>query len=366
MDPRFNRLADLLLDYSLEVKEGQTILVRSPIVAEPLIQALVAGAARRGVHLLTQLMVEDHQYLSLTNATDDLLDKMSKVELSLWRQIDGLISISASTNPRELSKVDPAKMARRAVSTKPLYKIIDKRESEGKFKWVIAPFPTPAMAGDAEMSLTEYADFALGACACNKANPVNHWRKVRDQQQKIVKVFNKAKKLHIIGKETDLTMSVAGRTWVNCCGDRNMPDGEVFTSPVENSVEGHIYFDYPACYRGVEVHGVRLTLEKGKVVKATAEKGEDYLLQMLDMDKGARFVGEIAIGTNFNIKQFSKSILFDEKIGGTMHMAVGRSIPESGGQNPSSLHWDMIKGMRDGGRWELDGKVVYRNGKFKI
>ncbi len=366
MDQRIQKLADLLLDYCVELKEGQTALVNTTTLAEPIVKALIAGAAKRGAYLIPLLKVEDSQYLFYDNATEELLDNLGPVDKLLFENADAMIAILANHNSKELTRVEPSKIARTNKSRRILHEILNEREMKGEFKWVVAPFPVSPMAADAEMSLEEFTEFVYRACACDSDDPAAHWRKIHDEQELIVKQFDGSKKLHIVGKDTDLTMSVDGRKWINCDGKRNMPDGEIFTSPVEDSAEGTIYFDYPASYRGVEVEGVRLWLEGGKVVKATAEKGEAYLLKLLDTDEGSRLVGEIAIGTNFNVQSPTKSILFDEKIGGSMHMAVGMSIPEAGGKNMSGLHWDLIKDMRDGGRWELDGKVVYENGEFKI
>jgi len=366
MDLRVKRLSDLILDYSIEIKEGQTVVVSTTAGAEELVQELSAGCAARGAWLLTLLRVEDGQYLFFRNARDNLLDAVSPVELKIFETVDALVSIMCNANSRELSRVDPQKIARHGRGRAPIYEIFDRREKEGSFKWTIAPYPVSAMASDAEMSLTEYSDFVFKACGCNENDPTAFWRAVHAEQEKIVQRFNGSRELHITGPETDLRMSVAGRSWVNCSGKYNMPDGEIFTSPVEDSANGRIYFDYPAFYRGVEVKGVRLTLKDGRVTEAGAEKGEDYLLKLLDTDANSRFLGEIAIGTNFNITSPTKSILFDEKIGGSMHMAVGRSIPETGGKNMSALHWDLIKDLRDGGRWQLDGQTVYENGKFTI
>ncbi len=366
MDFRYEKLARLLLDYSLNVKEGQTVMVNAATVAEPLVQALQKATAERGVYLLPIMRPEDGQYLFYKHAKDNLLDVTFPVMKQLFETVDAMIGIHSTANPRELSRIEPTRIARHRKATAAFYEIIARREKEGAFSWVAAPFPTSAMAGDAEMSLGEYTDFVLKACGCDEDDPTAYWKKVHGEHARIIEAFGRAKTLHITGKETDLTMSVEGRTWINCDGKNNMPDGEIFTSPVEDSAEGTIYFDVPCSYNGVEVEGVRLRLEKGKVVDASAEKREEYLLKMLDVDEGARFVGEIAIGTNYHIQQPSKSILFDEKIGGTMHMAVGLSIPEAGGRNKSGLHWDMIKRMEDGGRWRLDGRTVYENGRFTV
>jgi aminopeptidase len=227
-------------------------------------------------------------------------------------------------------------------------------------------FPTLANAQEAGMSLSEYQDFVYGAGHVDAPDPIKHWKKVAREQARLVKILNRVDRLRVRAEGTDLTMRVKGRKWINCAGTQNFPDGEIFTSPIENTAEGYIRFTYPACYMGREVEDVRLELEKGKVVKQSAAKNWDFLKAMLDMDRAARYVGEFAIGTNYDIKRFSKNTLFDEKIGGTCHLAVGASIPETGGKNHSALHWDMVCDLKKGGRIEADGKVIYRNGKFTI
>jgi aminopeptidase len=235
---------------------------------------------------------------------------------------------------------------------------------EGAFRTVGTQFPTNANAQDAEMSLREYEDFVYGACLPDMDDPVGYWHRFSGWQEKIVKWLKGKEKVHVIGPETDLRLSIAGRGFINCDGRRNMPDGEVFTSPVEDSVEGQVYFSYPAIYQGREVTGVRLWLENGRVVKATAEKSEDFLLQTLDTDEGSRYVGEFAIGTNEGITRFTRSILFDEKINGSFHMALGRGFPGAGGKNESAIHWDMVCDLRDGGEIWVDDELLYKDGRL--
>ena len=192
------------------------------------------------------------------------------------------------------------------------------------------------------------------------------WKGIHRKQARLCRYLNKVRKLRIVKEGTDISMLVGGRTWANSDGKNNMPSGEIFTGPIEDSVEGKIAFTFPACYGGREVHDVRLTFKKGKVVKATASKGQEFLHSTLDTDKGARFVGEIAVGTNYSVKQFTKNTLFDEKIGGTIHMAVGSSYPKTGGLNKSAIHWDMVADMREGGKIYADGKIIYKDGKFTL
>jgi len=247
-----------------------------------------------------------------------------------------------------------------------IMRIYAQRAAAGELRWVGTLFPTNAHAQDAEMSLSEYEDFVYGACLPDMDDPVGYWRRFSAWQQRIVDWLEGKERVRVVGPETALRLSITDRVFINCDGRLNMPDGEVFTGPVEDSVEGHVYFSYPAIYQGREVAGIRLWFESGKVVKASAEKNEDFLLQMLDTDEGARYVGEFAIGTNKGITHFTRQILFDEKINSSFHMALGRSYPQTGGKNESTIHWDMICDMRTGGEIWVDDELLYKDGQFVI
>jgi aminopeptidase len=240
------------------------------------------------------------------------------------------------------------------------------RAAEGKLDWVICDFPTNALAQEGKMSLYDYEQFLFKSCYLHLDDPVAKWIEIGEQQEKLANYLTNTSKIRIKGDRTDITFSTAGRKWINCCGHNNFPDGEVFTSPAENSAEGGIYFDFPAIYRGNEAQGIYLELKEGKVILAKAEKGEEFFLNMINQDEGARFVGEIAVGTNEMIQEVTGNILFDEKIGGSIHMALGSSYLETGGKNQSGLHWDLIKNMKDGGKIFADDKLIYENGKFLI
>jgi aminopeptidase len=264
-----------------------------------------------------------------------------------------------------LTNTDPAKQALLSSANQPIMSRFMERAGKDEIRWTATMLPTQAYAQDAEMSLLEFEDFVFRACLLDRDDPVAAWREIERKQQKMVDLLNTKKKLRVQAPNgTDLTMSIEGRRWINCYGEKNFPDGEVFTGPVEDSVEGTIVFDFPAVYMGRECEGVRLRFEKGRVVEATAEKGQDFLLKMLDQDEGARYVGEFAIGCNKGITRFTKNLLFDEKIGGTVHLAVGAGYPESGSKNKSGLHWDMVCDLRNGGRITTDGEIIYENGKF--
>jgi aminopeptidase len=276
------------------------------------------------------------------------------------------ISVMADVNTKALSNVNPERMALRSRAYREMNQQFLERAARGEARWTLTLFPTQAHAQDAEMSLSEYEDFVYNACMPDPKDPVGYWQKVSARQEKIIAWLKGKQKVHVIGPQTDLHLSIAGRTFINCDCKENVPDGEIFTGPVENSLEGQVYFSYPTLFGGRQVDGVRLWFEQGKVVKASAEKNEDFLLKTLDIDEGSRYVGEFAIGTNEGIQRFTGEILFDEKIGGSFHMALGQGYPESGSQNQSGLHWDMICDLRSGGEIWVDGELLYKNGKFVI
>jgi len=365
-DPRYTKLADVLVSYSVGVEKGDLVAIQGAALAEPLLLEVYRKVLEAGAHPYLRTHLPGASEIFLKTAKKKQLDFVNPIAMFEIENIDKVISIWADRNTKSLANVDPTTQARRSAATAPLFKKWMEREAAGELLWVGTQFPCNASAQDAEMSLDEYEDFVLSACLVDKKDPIRAWKRISRKQAKIVKRLNGTKKVRVVTKGTDITMSVRGRTWVNCDGQANMPDGEIFTGPVEDSVNGTISFSYPAFYSGREALGVKLTFKNGKVTRAKADKGEDFLHAMLDSDEGARRVGEFAIGTNYAVQQFTRNTLFDEKIGGTIHMAVGASIPESGGVNESGIHWDMVTDMRDGGKIYADGKIVYRDGEFKL
>jgi len=366
MDPRVKRLAETLIHYSIKLKKGQLIRIQGEATAMPLIKAVYEEAVKVGAHPYTMIRIPDNEETMLKHGSDAQLKYISPVKKVESRKIDAMVAIWGTENTKYLSGADPKRQALSRRSQGPLVKTMFKRIADKSLSWVGTQFPTLADAQEANMSLSEYEDFVYKAGHVDRPNPVKHWKKVAKDQARLIKILNRFDRFHFQAKDTDLKMRLKGRKWINCAGTENFPDGEIFSSPLESTVEGHIRFSFPACYMGREVEDVRLELKKGKVVKESAAKNEDFLKAMLDTDKGSRFVGEIAIGTNYDIKRFSKNILFDEKLGGTCHMALGASILEAGGKNHSALHWDMICDMKKDARITADGKVIYRNGKFTI
>ena len=365
-DPRYEKLAKVLVQYCLDVKKNDLVLIRGEVPAAPLITEVYRETLLAGGHPFTRVALPDGAPIFYASAKKHQLEFVSPIAECEIDHIDKLMAIRSSNNTKALSNVDPARQAAVARAGAPLRQRYQDRVAAGEIDWCVTQFPCNASAQDAEMSLEEYEDFVLRACLVHKKDPVAAWRGIHRKQAKLCRYLNGVKKLRIVKEGTDISMSVAGRKWINSDGRHNMPSGEIFTGPVEDSVEGTIAFSFPACYGGREVHDVRLTFRKGKVVKATASKGLDFLRSMLDTDKGAKFVGEVAVGTNYSIEKFTKNTLFDEKIGGTIHMAVGSSYPDSGGLNKSGIHWDMVADMRGGGKIYADGKVIYKDGRFTI
>jgi aminopeptidase len=299
-------------------------------------------------------------------ASEEQIQHVPKPVEMMMETCDVRIALRAEANTKALSGVDPSKMVLRSQAMRGLMKTFMERSAADELRWVVTNFPTDAYAQDAEMSLSDYEDFVYGACMPDMDDPVGYWQRFSTWQQGIVDWLEGKERVHVTGPGTDLRLSIAGRVFINSDGKNNMPSGEVFTGPVEDSVEGHVRFSYPAIYQGREVTGVQLWFEKGKVVKATAGKNEDFLLQTLDTDERSRYVGEFAIGTNEGITQFTHQILFDEKINGSFHMALGAGYPETGSKNESAIHWDMICDLRDGGEIWVDDELLYKNGKFVI
>ena len=363
-DPRVEKLAKLIVNYSIDVKKGDSVLISAPTVSEPLALEMYREVVKAGGHPIMQPTFGQTAEIFYAEAKAHQLDYMSPYKKFQYENINGLIGIMADENTRSLSGTDPKKMATSAKASAELQEIFMNRSAKGELKWCGLPYPTNAMAQEASMSLTEYENFVYSACMVDKRDPVAEWKKVSKNHDKMIKVLDKVEKLEFYGEDTELKVSVKGRKWINCDGKFNMPDGEVFTGPVENSVEGKIRFTFPGIYMGKEVEDITLEFKKGKIIKASAEKGNGLLQNLIGIDDGAKRLGEVAIGTNHGIKKFTKNILFDEKLGGTIHMAIGTAYPESKAKNKSAIHWDMIKDMKKGAEIIADGETIYKNGKW--
>ena len=366
MDNRIKKHAEVLLKYSLDIKKGEKIVIVGDVVTLPLIKESYRLAVEMGA--LPQVMInsEELKEILLKRGSEEQIKYVPDSVKKAFETVDVVLSFFGGTNTRMLSNVNPEKLKLSAQGSSEITRIFFERVAKKELRWCGTMFPNQANAQEANMSISEYEDFVYGAGYIDRKDPIAEWKEIEKKQECICKILDGKKHLRIVSRATDLKMSIEGRKWVNCCGRVNFPDGEVFTGPVEDSVEGHIRFSFPGIYGGREIEDIQLTFERGKVIKATAAKGQELLEQILETDKGAKYVGEIAAGTNYNIQKFTKHMLFDEKIGGTVHLAIGRSIPESLGKNQSAIHWDMLCDMKKGGEIFADGELVYKDGKFLI
>jgi aminopeptidase len=365
-DPRIDKLADVLVSYSVAVQPGDKVLIRGGELAAPLLKAVYAKVLQAGGQPLMQVTLEGMEELFYRYASEEQLQHVPEPMKLMAETYDVNIGVRGVANTKAMSDVDPTKTVTHSRAMGEIMQTIMRRSAQGEMRWVVTLFPTNAYAQDAGMSLSDYEDFVYGACMPDMDDPVGHWQRFSTWQQEIVDWLKDKNEVHVVGPKTDLRLSIAGRTFVNSDGKHNMPSGEVFTGPVEDSVEGHVLFSYPAIYQGREVSGIRLWFEEGKVVQASAEANEDLLLQTLDTDERSRYVGEFAIGTNEGITQFTRQILFDEKISGSFHLALGSGYPETGSKNQSAIHWDMVCDMRQGGEIWVDGELLYKDGAFAI
>ena len=362
MSEQLARLADVLVGYSAGVKPGELVLLEGDVAAEPLIDQLYRMVLRAGAHPVTRVVPELEEYL-LAEGSDEQISWVNPALREDVERADVRIVIEARANTRALTGVDPRRQALVERSRAELRDRYLERAVAGELRWVLSAFPTNAAAQDAEMSLAEYQDFVFGAAFLDDGDPVARWRRFAGELRRLADFLGEKEELRIVAEDTDVTFAVRGRTWVPADGHENFPDGEVFTAPHEASTEGEIRFTYPAVFRWRQVDDVRLRFREGEVVEATAAHGQPFLEEMLAVDGGARRVGELGFGLNDAITAFTRNILFDEKLGGTMHLALGAGYAECGGENRSALHWDLICDLRSGEVY-ADGELVYREGRF--
>jgi len=365
-DPRIENLAKILVNYSVSVQPGDKVLLSGPVTALPLVLETYRQVIRAGGHAMVQLQDERLEEINFQESSNEQLQHIPEPLKLILETYDCLIDILGTNNTRAMSAIEPARQQIAKAARSELMGTYMARSAAGELRWVGTLYPTNAHAQEADMSLTDFEDFVFKACHADKEDPVAEWLAVRAMQQRLVDWLKGKEDVVVKGPNIDLQLSIAERTFINSDGKHNMPSGEIFTGPVENSANGWVRFSYPAIVSGREVTGIELRFEEGKVVEASAEKNEGFLLTTLDTDDGARYLGEFAVGTNDGIDRFTKSILYDEKIGGTIHMALGRGYPETGSKNVSAIHWDMICDMRDGGKIWVDGELFYDSGKFVI
>jgi aminopeptidase len=359
-----SRLARLIAEYCVSIRKGDEVVINAGLEALPLVREIYREIVQRGGYpLLVNLRDEVLDEIFYKYAPDEVLEHVSPIERQLVEGINVSISILAPSHTRHLTSIDPDKVSRRSKARHVLSRIFLERSARGELRWTLAPYPTRALAQEADMSILEYEEFVFHATMVDREDPVRAWVEQARWQQRIADFLNRVSELHYKGPGIDFHIQVHGRKWINDDGKYNMPGGEVFTGPVEDTAEGYIEFDYPAIWRGREVSGIKLVFRRGEVVEAYARKGAEFLRKMIATDEGSKRLGELAFGLNYNITRFTREILFDEKIGGTMHIALGSSYPETGGKNVSSIHWDMIKSLRNH-KVYADGDLVYENGRF--
>ena len=363
-DQRLNKLAKLLVNYSTEVKKGDFVFICADEVATPWAVEVAKEATKNGAHVEYRLESDEMQEIKLKYSSEEQLKEGNLIYETLLSKADVWLTAWGSRNTRSLSKIDSEKLKIAQQGAAKWRKTYSDRCGDGSLRWCGTQYPTYADAQEACMSMSEYEEFVYGAGLLNCDDPVAQWKRISQEQERWVKYLDTKKELHIISEGTDIKVGIKDRKWINCDGKVNFPDGEIFTSPVESDIHGYITFSFPGIFSGKQIEGIRLEVKEGKVVEATAKKGEELLKSLLETDEGASFFGEVAIGTNYGIKDFTSNMLFDEKIGGTVHMAIGDSMPEAGGKNKSSLHWDMLCDMRNGGEIYADGELFYENGKF--
>ena len=369
-DPRYRKFADVLIGYALGIKPGDRLLIASTPLAAPLIREVYRAALAAGAHPETQIELEGLHAIKLREGSDAQLRDLSPGRTAATEHFDAQLRIGAAENTMALAGVDPRRIALQQQAEAPLRARLSARTARGELRRTGTLFPTAAYAQQAGMTLEDYEEFVLNACLLDRDDPEAAWRALAADWQRIVDFLTGCDEIRVVAPDTDITYRAGGRTWINSSGSNetgsiNFPSGEVYTGPHEDSANGTVRFTYPAIYQGNIVEDIRLTFERGRVVAATAGRGQELLEAMLELDPGARYLGEVAFGLNEQISRFTGNILFDEKIGGTMHMALGQSYAQSGGTNQSALHWDMICDLR-GGQVYADGKLCYEAGRFII
>jgi aminopeptidase len=360
------KLAQILVDHSTGVKPGDRVAIETTTNASELVSEIYALVVQRGGHPHILLHLPEQEQIFFKFANEDQLTYTPAFQKMVTEQFEAYIRVRADIDPMALQDVPAEKQSLRQKGMAPVRNTMLRRGADNSLRWSLTQFPTEGYAKEAGMSLDEYTAFLLSACHADEStpDPVAHWETIRSQQQSMIQKIEGHDQVKLLGPNVDLTLSVKGRKFNNSYGKHNLPDGEIYTGPVEESVNGWVKFSYPAIFQGQGVEGVELKFDRGRVVSARARVGEELLLAMIASDEGAHYLGEFAIGTNYEINRFTRNILFDEKLGGTFHLALGAGFPETGSRNTSSIHWDMICDMRSDAEIRVDGDPIYRNGKF--
>lgn len=364
-DPRISKLAKVLVHYSVEVQKGQQVAIRTSPIADELTLAVYEEVVKAGGHALVINEVPGADEIFFRYASDEQLEYVSPVSKLVLDTFDASILIWSDHNTRKLSGIHPERLSRHRKAQSALMKSSMKRAAEGTYKWTATVYPCNAMAQEADMSLRDYTEFVYGAGFLDEDDPVALWREEEARQKKLTSWLKGREQAVIKGANVDITLSIKDRAFIESAGKKNFPSGEIFTGPVEDSVNGWVRFKYPAIYSGQEIADIELWFEDGKVVRETASKNQELLTSTLNTDAGSRYLGEWGIGTNYRIQRFTKNMLFDEKIGGTIHFAVGAGYPETKSKNESAIHWDMLCDMAES-EITVDGELFYQNGKTVI
>lgn len=351
-DPRNQQLARILVGHSIAAKPGERIMISAESIAAPLVAEVYREVLRAGAHPVLNMGFPGMEEAFFAEANEEQLRDIAWTKLQ-YENMDALVVIDARSNTRALSNVDPARIAIRREARRPVQKYV----TDGGIRWVLTQFPCNALAQEGDMSLAEFEEFLYGATNVD-------YKALGDSMRDAARLFDEASIVRIEAEGTDIELDIAGRKGIICDGTHNVPDGEFFYTPHKARTRGAISYEWPTIHQGQEISGIRLRFEEGKVVEASATKGEAALLAALDTDEGSRYLGELGIGCNYGITKPTRNILFDEKICGSVHLALGQSYKDAGLDNESALHWDMVKNLRDGGRISLDGKVVQENGKW--
>lgn len=359
------KYAKVLTQYSMSVRKGDKMLIIGSYLAQDLVREVYKQAIIAGAHPEIKLSIPGTEKIFYDHATDEQLKYISPTQNLYYNEYDCLLSIDSPFNLKELQNIPPEKKQLVSIAKAELNKVFMKRSAEGKLRWTLCVHPTDSAAQEAGMSTTEYAEFVYSACFLNDQDPVKSWKELAKKQQAVVDRLNKAEIIAYKSDDVDITFSSKGRKWINSCGTFNMPCGEVFTTPLEDSINGKVRFSYPGIFMGQEIEDITLEVKDGEVVSWDAKKGKPLLDKVFEIE-GARRFGEAAIGTNKGIDKFTKNMLFDEKMGGTIHLAIGAAYPETGGKNESSIHWDLLADMTKNGYIKADGEVIYKNGEFLI
>jgi aminopeptidase len=364
----YQKLAKLIVNYSVEIKKGERVYLFSPALAQELVQALYMEILKAGGHPYLTIRLDGIREIFFKYASEDQLLYQDKIEKTIIEEFDVYIWIDADYNRKKFSNVDPKLLVKyfNSPARKEMNKIFEERADKGELRYLGCPFPCNALAQEANMDLASFTELWIKALYLDKEEPVLEWQKMEKEQDRLIEYLNQIEKIHVIGEDTELKFSIKGRKWINYCGKLNLPDGEVCTAPIEDSVNGHIRFTYPGIYMGKEIENIYLEFKDGKVVNATADKGQEFLNEILKIEN-ANILGEFAIGTNDGISKFTKNMFFDEKMGSILHCALGDGYKKSGSRNESSIHRDILKDMKiSGSKIIADGKLIYEEGTWKI